>query len=946
MAVSWLHISDFHIKTGDPYDRNVVLQALVKSVAWYREHDRPVDLIFATGDIAHSGQPAEYEIATQFFDQLLAAAALPKSRLYLIPGNHDVDREVGETLLRTLDSEKRATTYFQPGKAKPHLTLKQAAFLAWHDEYFKGLRLWPRDSTCGPFDSIEIHNQPLAILPINSALFCQDDQDHNKLWIGRRSLQAALEPLAKYDHALKLALIHHPLDWLNYAERPNIEAAIQENFDLVLRGHLHESKVDPPVFAAGAAYQTREYPNRALFGAFDRGWLTIFPIRYEDSPHELWADDVSLYPREPGHQKSFPLRRFVHASAPPPPSALVAPAPTPARPIPSNIPPRFGPFIGRDDDLKQIAERLSAQPALVLHGQPGVGKSGLALEYARVNRAQYPGGTFFLNASSALLPTDLARLGQTYFGLQFEPDLPIPLQAERTLSALGPEPLLLLYDNAESIESIRNFLPPAGVPCHVLITTVFDPWKFELPSLEIKPLSETVSIELIQALGGEEVAQTYGKKLAEAAGGLPMQICPAARMLAHERQKGRLSSAQLTLTAEAQQSFRGVYERLDADSQLLLHAALQFNPQRILRDELAVHLTEGTSWQDAQFTNSLNTCSDLHLLDGAAQFRMHQLFATFLHQSTLPPELDQRLQAIRAVQAQRFMQYARQVGNKPTDAEAVSKFLAFRVDLSSWQKIALTGGEMHSTGYALFQLQRFDEARHWLQCAAELKRTSGVIDHQSLGMSLHVLGVCHAACAHHATAKECLERAAAEKTLGGTDGSVDHESLGLSLQQVGYCLYEMGSLEEAQLLLKNAIAEYEKANGGQVDHTGLGMTRYTMGCCLIRLQQYGVAEHWFKDSIAELERGDLRNRVNHEMLGRSLGGLALCRTQAGYLPEALSIAERAIRESRQGDVHGRVNNADLAISLRNAAYLLRELDRTPEAKAYEREADELDPPKT
>jgi 3',5'-cyclic AMP phosphodiesterase CpdA len=227
VAVSWLHISDFHIKTGDPYDRDVVLKALVQSVEWHRTHGHPVDLIFATGDIAYSGQAAEYEIATRFFDDLLKAAHLNKDRLFLIPGNHDVDRDVGESLLRTLASEESAVKYFLPGRPKLHLTEKQAAFLAWHDAYFPG-RIWPRDSTCGPIAAIEINNQPIAVLPINSALFCQDDFDHNQLWVGRRPLEAAIEQLPQ--NALKIALIHHPLDWLNDAERTNIKALLTDNF--------------------------------------------------------------------------------------------------------------------------------------------------------------------------------------------------------------------------------------------------------------------------------------------------------------------------------------------------------------------------------------------------------------------------------------------------------------------------------------------------------------------------------------------------------------------------------------------------------------------------------------------------------------------------------------------------------------------------------------------
>ena len=73
MSVTWLHISDFHVRGGDPYDRDVVLRALVESVGEYGKRGRAPDLIFATGDIAHAGKAEEYEIAGKFFDELLEA---------------------------------------------------------------------------------------------------------------------------------------------------------------------------------------------------------------------------------------------------------------------------------------------------------------------------------------------------------------------------------------------------------------------------------------------------------------------------------------------------------------------------------------------------------------------------------------------------------------------------------------------------------------------------------------------------------------------------------------------------------------------------------------------------------------------------------------------------------------------------------------------------------
>ena len=100
MNLTWLHISDFHFRAGDPYDRDVVLRALVESVKRFRANSHAPDLVFATGDIAYSGKADEYKLATQFFDDLLDATGLDRRHLFLVPGNHDVDRSLVPGLAR------------------------------------------------------------------------------------------------------------------------------------------------------------------------------------------------------------------------------------------------------------------------------------------------------------------------------------------------------------------------------------------------------------------------------------------------------------------------------------------------------------------------------------------------------------------------------------------------------------------------------------------------------------------------------------------------------------------------------------------------------------------------------------------------------------------------------------------------------------------------------
>jgi len=305
MALTWLHVSDFHLSDKGPYSQEVILRSLVSSVKHFREEGHVPDLIFATGDIAQNGKAKEYESATKFFNDLLDAAGLNRDRLFIVPGNHDVDRKMGKGLERTFKTKDDVDEYFDPQTPTPHLTQKFHAFSSWYNSYFSSIRSFPTNTTCSPVEILTINNCCIAVLPLNSALFCIDDHDVAQLFIGRLCLDNAREQLKRLAAAdLTIALIHHPLDWLSQVERRNIKTALGESVDLLLHGHCHEIDAESIAsanggfikLAAGAAYQTRDWPNSAMYVTFEGNRATIFPIRYEDSPNEKWTHDTSVFP--------------------------------------------------------------------------------------------------------------------------------------------------------------------------------------------------------------------------------------------------------------------------------------------------------------------------------------------------------------------------------------------------------------------------------------------------------------------------------------------------------------------------------------------------------------------------------------------------------------------------------------------------------------------------
>jgi len=952
MSLTWLHVSDFHIKSGDTYDSDVVLRALVESVRRYAEQGRKPDLIFATGDIAHSGKAAEYEIAGRFFDELLSAAGLDKSRLFVIPGNHDVDRDLGEGLARTLDSREQADKYFRSDRPQPHLNLKLRAYLDWHNRYFGSTRVAPRNSTCGPVVPVDLNGDRLAILPINSALFCQDDHDHGNLCIGRRCLDASLADLRTYEDALKIALVHHPLDWLNPMESENIEAEIEASVQILLRGHLHKTRIDVVAsaegellrFAAGAAYQTRKWPNRALYATWDNDRVTIFPIRYEDAPRPTWTTDSSVFPHDANHERSFEIPGRAKPSIIR--TASTAPPKSPAPPVQfrSNVPSRGKlPFVGRDqliDRMETILADPDTEAVVVLHGAPGVGKSELAREFARRRREHYSGGTFWVDASTDAIAIHLANIAKAILGIEFPATLPIDDQGQMSFRSLGTTQALLIYDKVVSFDAIQPWLPLSGMPLHVLVTTLEDVATVAWPCLEVERLSHDESLELVEKLTDGAFAARHGATIVAHGDGLPVQIVPETMALAYEQRRGRAPSATLGVTPKAAQSFSNAYRRLDTPARLLLHTAAFLNSQQIPAEELDRHLRKGIGWDDTEMQQARDACLDLHLLQGTTELSMHQLFAAFLRGVALTAEEQTAVARIRSAQRERFVELAEEVVANPADTEAAARFISFPLIGEAWeeagQTVSMEQGE--SIGDALSTIGRFAEARPWFERAVAEKEKGDVhgrIDHASLGSSLHQVGYCLSSTGQYAEARPWFERSVAEAEKGDVHGRIDHANLGRSLHQVGYCLSSTGQYEEAQPWFERAVREAEKGNvAGRIDHESLGSSLHEVGNCLSRTGQHEEARPWFERAVEEAEKGDVRGHIDHASLGRSLHQVGYCLSSTGQYLAVRPWFERAVEEAEKGDVHGRIDHESLGRSLHQVGYCLASTGQYADARPW------------
>ncbi len=303
--LTWLHVSDLHFDERNRYDRKIVQSSLIKRVRDYATNrDWKPDLVFVTGDIAQKGSAAEYELATRFFDDLLAAVDLPRARLFVVPGNHDVNRAAGEFAKRSLGSQDDADRFFAAQPTHRVHAQKFEEFRKWFNHFF---RQKPDPFSCThKVTTVDIRDLHIGVLAANTALFAQDDRDYGQLWIGRPWLDERCDELDALKADLNFFLMHHPFDWLSAEERGNIRARLSRSVHFVLRGHLHDTEAETLLqhragvvhLAAGAAYQSRLWPRTVMLSRadLDSKLLTIVPLRYEDRPHQVWTIDPSVFP--------------------------------------------------------------------------------------------------------------------------------------------------------------------------------------------------------------------------------------------------------------------------------------------------------------------------------------------------------------------------------------------------------------------------------------------------------------------------------------------------------------------------------------------------------------------------------------------------------------------------------------------------------------------------
>lgn len=322
--VTWLHLSDWHQKDED-FDREVVRDLLMKDIRDRIAIDpdlAEIDFIIFSGDLAYHGKTQEYDFAIEyFFTHLLDATGLGdkgRERLFIVPGNHDVDRSAFELLPNNLIeklSTPESVNIWLNDKRKRHVLFEPMAdysnFISRYLGSYQDLK--NDDLNYCSIKRLEVGGRALAILCLNSAWLSGHNKnakgevnDRGYLILGEPQIHSALAQTNDAD--VRIAIMHHPFEWLNEFDRNRVEERLTKSCHFILCGHQHIPQIkvmqgpggDHIYIPAGASYDRRtpndpRYANSYNFVSlnFDTGQGAIYLRRWSDRRTE-WVADVDV----------------------------------------------------------------------------------------------------------------------------------------------------------------------------------------------------------------------------------------------------------------------------------------------------------------------------------------------------------------------------------------------------------------------------------------------------------------------------------------------------------------------------------------------------------------------------------------------------------------------------------------------------------------------------
>jgi predicted phosphodiesterase len=243
-----VHLSDIHFTRASgvsvhDLDKNVRNELVLDATTVAKELG-PVTGVLVTGDIAFSGDKDEFDHATDWLRDFCRAIGCPAENVWVVPGNHDVDRErtkrkvtrtlhhgirkegadVDRELREILSDTQSATALLEPLTEYNTFAGRFGCSISAEKHY------WERDLELACGTAVRLRG-------LTSALVSNEEDKRTGIVLG-----AAQASVARAPGVLHMTLCHHPPDWLR--DHDAVEDHLKSKVHIQLFGHKHSQRLD------------------------------------------------------------------------------------------------------------------------------------------------------------------------------------------------------------------------------------------------------------------------------------------------------------------------------------------------------------------------------------------------------------------------------------------------------------------------------------------------------------------------------------------------------------------------------------------------------------------------------------------------------------------------------------------------------------------------------
>lgn len=207
--IHWLHLSDIHLNKRDVDSRRMRNRLL----DYMKELGTQIDYIFITGDLRYAPMGEFAADTVDYINKLLSVTNLTVDRLFIVPGNHDIERDAEGRAEAISESIKE----YSP-KDGALASDKMAAVHCGHTEFRNMMHIIYQENQeqAASYDDDEkphfvTETKDFNIICIDTAL-TYTKQRNNDLFIGTEYIMDLLEELNQDKPSI--ILTHYSFDFL------------------------------------------------------------------------------------------------------------------------------------------------------------------------------------------------------------------------------------------------------------------------------------------------------------------------------------------------------------------------------------------------------------------------------------------------------------------------------------------------------------------------------------------------------------------------------------------------------------------------------------------------------------------------------------------------------------------------------------------------------------